>query len=199
MRQDTEMDGASLLVGIFVGGRSLRMGTPKGLLRAPGESGLTLLGRTALTAQKAFPGARQVLVGVRPEYGDFPLPVLRDAAKDSGPLGGLVALLREAERAGASFVIALGCDFPYLSVALLQKLAGADPGQEVIAPRDSGYYQPLVARYKTSARSFFEAALVARQLALQPLLRDLNASELLLDPGQEKELRDWDEPSDIAG
>lgn len=194
-------DSSQILVGIFVGGASRRMGSPKGLLLAPDEAevpaGMTLLARTVWVAERALPRAHLVQVGIRPEYASYSLPALGDAAKDSGPLGGLVALLREAERRALPQVVALGCDFPYLTVPLLQKLGLGGSARPVRVPFVNGYYQPLVARYSTETLGHFEGALRDGKFSLQPLLRSLGPEEMALSPDEARVLRDWDEPADI--
>ena len=95
-----------MLAGIFVGGRSTRMGgRPKGLLRVP--SGETLVERwSSIFAALSIPA---VLVGQNPAYARLGMEQLEDAAPNIGPLGGLLALL---ERAKSGFAIAVACDSP---------------------------------------------------------------------------------------
>src|SRR5262252_6153486 len=91
----------AMLAGIFVGGRSSRMGgRPKGLLRAP--SGETVVERwSSIFAALSVPA---VLVGQNPAYTSLGIEQLEDAPPDIGPLGGLLALL---ERAKSGLVIAV--------------------------------------------------------------------------------------------
>jgi molybdopterin-guanine dinucleotide biosynthesis protein A len=194
-------EGISLLVGIFVGGSSRRMGSPKGLLPAPDDSyaprGLTLLERAAWVTEQAYPTAPRVLVGVRPEYAHSPLRALADSAIDSGPLGGLVALLQEGEKRRVDFVIALACDMPFVTPTLLRKLGAFEPEVDVVTPRATEFFEPLLARYKVSTQPYFSRALDERRLGLQSLLRGLHAATLPLRPEELEQVQDWDSPSDI--
>ncbi len=116
-----------MLGGIFVGGASSRMnGVPKGLLRAP--DGETIVAHVARAMREA--GLEPVLVGKRAEYAAIDVPAIADAA-DAGPLGGLVALL---DAARGENVVAVACDMPFVSAALVRKLAEA-PDAPVVAPR----------------------------------------------------------------
>jgi molybdopterin-guanine dinucleotide biosynthesis protein A len=136
------------LLGIFVGGQSSRMGgTPKGLLRAP-HSTETLIARLARIARDA--GLQPLLVGAAPlgELGAT-LPGILDHEPRLGPLSGLASLL---DHAATEPCIAVACDMPHVSAALLRRLLLECPDAPVLAPRDpsTGKWQPLCARYHPS-------------------------------------------------
>ncbi|MFO0673451.1 MAG: molybdenum cofactor guanylyltransferase [Polyangiaceae bacterium] len=184
-----------VLAGIFVGGRSSRMGTTKGLLRAPGEA-RTLVARAADIFRAL--GVPVALVGEHAEYTHMGLPMLPDAFSGIGPLGGLVALLA-ANPTGD--VIACACDLPYVSEALAKMLLAAPPARAV-TPVAEGVLQPLFARYAADevlpiARRRGEDATRGGSPALQGLLAEVGATPLALTLEQEAELRDWDSPSDV--
>ncbi len=180
-----------MIGGIFVGGSSSRMGRAKGLLRAP--EGLTLIARWQRLLRDA--GARPVLVGRRPEYAQVDLPVVDDAAPGLGPLGGLVGLLRAAREERA---IAVACDMPFVSPALLARLVAASEAP-VVAPRRDGRWEPLFASFDPPRVLALAEARAARgELALQGLLDAAGATELPLGEGEDAELRDWDTPRDVT-
>ena len=110
--------------GIFVGGKSTRMGgKPKGLLHAPGTQ-TPLVVRLASLATSV--GLEPVFVGKTDAAYRSLLPDLRsidDAPGVEGPLAGLAALLHDA---GAARVIALACDLPFVEGRLLERLASED-------------------------------------------------------------------------
>lgn len=178
-----------MIAGIFVGGRSTRMGRTKALLRAP--SGLTLVEHwVALTREI---GATPVLVGRRADVPPI-AEVIEDAAPDAGPLGGLVGLL---ERAGDSHALALACDMPHVDRVLLERLATA-PAAIALAPRRGGQWEALFSRF--DARLALPTArerLARHELALQALFDTLGARELTLSAAEEAMLDDWDRPEDV--
>jgi molybdopterin-guanine dinucleotide biosynthesis protein A len=183
---------SAALGGIFVGGKSTRMGgSPKGLLTAP-EGGTVIARWARLFAGLSIP---VVLVGESDAYATAGIEQLADAASGMGPLGGLIALL---ERAGPGHAIAVACDMPYVSPSLLAKLAHHPSGAHALAPRDEARWDPLFARFRTP-----DALALARdnarrgRLSLQALLDALGAEPLPLDPGERALLRDWDTPDDI--
>jgi molybdenum cofactor guanylyltransferase len=180
-----------IIIGIFVGGESRRMGgRPKGLLRT--ADGETVLARTIRLARGV--SSRVVLVG-RCEAYDVALPTLTDPSGDSGPLGGLQSLLLHAEGAP---VMALACDMPLFSSDLLDRLGRHPDTAPVVAPRRAGRWEPLFARYTGVALPVVTARIARRALALQGLLDELGVSELPLLPGEETLLTDWDRPEDCA-
>lgn len=187
------------LVGILVGGKSTRMrGEPKGLLDAPDDSKRTLVGRIADEVRAALPNAELVLVGAHPAYAALGWPQLTDAAPDKGPLGGLVALMRYAAHEAFSSVVVLSCDLPYVSSALLERLARERPEARILCPQSDGVFEPLFARYHVECLLDFEDALAADQLSLQPLLRHPETRILALTAPERQQVLDWDCPQDLA-
>jgi molybdopterin-guanine dinucleotide biosynthesis protein A len=182
-------DSVTLIGGIFVGGRSVRMGgRPKGLLVHDGE---TLVARWRRLLAGA--GVTPVLVGRNEAYDAAGLETLDDAEGGRGPLGGLVALL---ERAGQGQAIAIACDMPYVSAELLEALLRA-PSAVAVAPRRNGAWEPMFSRWDAPrALPIARARLEAGALGLQRLLDEVGASTLDL-ADHERELDDWDTPDDL--
>lgn len=178
-------------VGIFLGGASSRMGSPKALL--PVSDGETLFTRTVRVITEA--GLFPCLVGMRPEVlvglGEHGLVVLEDAATDKGPLAGLVALLRRADGAR---VVALACDMPYVDVATLERLVGSSSEHAIVAPRRGAFWEPLCGIYDSRrVLPVAERRLAEGALGLQGLLSECGAEELVVD---DRVLHDWDCPAD---
>lgn len=165
-------------------------GAAKGLLRT--ASGETIVERWAALFDRL--GIERVLVGGRPEYAALGWRQIDDDPEARGPLAGVLALLSEA---GDRAAIAVACDMPFVSDALVSALLAA-PAAPIVAPRDAHGWQPLFARYD-AARVLPIARAQARagRFALQALLDGAGAVELALQPAQRTELRDWDAASDI--
>lgn len=188
------MSGVGITIaGVFVGGASRRMGgRPKGLL--PGRDGVTLVERWR--AMLVGLGVAVVLVGEGDAYAGLGMPMLRDDPPGIGPLGGLVALLRHA---GPRPALALACDMPFVSRALVEKLLAAGTDAPIVAPRREGRWEPLCARYDARRVLPLAVARVASpDRSLQRLLDDAPAAELPLSEEEARELRDWDTPDDVT-
>ncbi len=173
-------------------------GYPKGLLPDP-ASGRPLVQRLCALAQQA--GLDCLLVGQRAEYLALGLPMLADRPAGIGPLGGLSALLHAAREKDRDGVVALSCDLPYLSPALLSRLllpAAELADCDVLAPQRQGRFEPLCARYQPTVLPVLRQALDAEERSFQKLLRRLRVRALSLSPAEAHELDDWDEPKDLA-
>jgi molybdopterin-guanine dinucleotide biosynthesis protein A len=187
-----------MLCGIFVGGRAARMGgITKGLLPSP-ETGEPLVVRLSRIAREL--GHEPVLVGASPEIRAA-LPALRtidDRPPGIGPLGGLAGLLHAA---GAGSVLALACDLPLVSRALIARLSDAplSPLTQVLAIRaDNGLWEPLCARYDAAALIVPVEQAIARGVrSFQRLFDELQVFELSVPSELRAELVDWDTPEDV--
>lgn len=181
-----------MLCGIFVGGGSTRMGSPKALLR---HEGVTLVDRAVALARSC--NLEVALVGVRPEYADLPLPAIDDAPANIGPIGGLGGLFGYAHAHGCAWVIAIACDMPYVHQRLLRALITA-PSAPIVAPRRDGKWEPLFARYDIARVAPILAARIQNEKhALQGLLDEAGATELTLNAEEAEALDDWDAPADM--
>lgn len=169
-------------------------GQPKGLLPAP-DSGEPLVVRTCRLVRAL--GFTPCLVGKAKAYRPL-LPELlhvADSPPNIGPLGGLLGLLHSAE-SGA--VLALACDLPKLSEAVLARLASGDGVADVLAPRsETGLWEPLCTRYEARVARPLEFAIGAGVRSFQRLFEHLQVAELSLSEAERAALVDWDTPEDM--
>jgi molybdopterin-guanine dinucleotide biosynthesis protein A len=130
---------------VLCGGRSQRMGRPKAWLPFGGEP---LLARVVRRLGEA---ADPVVVVAAPGQDLPPLPpavsVARDPEEGRGPLQGFAVGL--AALAGqVDFAFLASCDSPFLSPALLRRLADLLGPALACAPAAGAYRQPLAALYR---------------------------------------------------
>ena len=178
------------VAGIFVGGQSRRMGSPKGLLRYEGES---LVERWVRRLGSL--GMDAVLVGRRPEYAHLGVPALDDDPPGIGPLGGLRALFRAAP---TGRVLAVACDMPHVSDALLKRLL-ATPFAGALVPRRHGQWEPFLAMYEPAlCLDVVSRRILRGQCSLQGLIDALEPTVVDLSVDEAPELEDWDTPTDVA-
>ena len=190
---------SDIVFGILVGGRGTRMGgVQKALLPAPdGPAGDTLLARSVRLGRGL--GLEVVLSG-QADLGAAAagVPQIPDTTPPWGPLSGLAALFAYAR---GRRVIALACDMPFVSAALLERLLTEAPDAVLLAPRDpqTGKWQPLFARYDSAALApVLERALAAGERSFQALFARVAVAEIALSAEEHALLRDWDTPADVA-
>ena len=180
----------SVLAGVFVGGKSTRMGgRAKGLLQPP--SGEASIVERWITLARSL-GVPYVLVGRRAEYESFG-EVIDDDPPEIGPIGGLHALVKHAK---VGIVLALACDMPFPDERLVRRLLQASM-HPIVAPRREARWEPLFARYDVETMIRILPERIARgEHRLQGLL-DEHGVALETSPEENAMLADWDEPGDV--
>ena len=170
---------------VLAGGRSRRMGTNKALLQAqPG--GPTLLETVIQKVRQA--GAQDLLIisDTREPYEFLDLPVVEDAIKGAGPLGGILSGLRTSSYE-QNLVVA--CDMPNLNPLLIQHMAALTNEYDSVVPRwvDSRgvvHVEPLHAFYSQNAlpklRAYSDTGIFALHACLHSLrVRYIEQEELI--------------------
>lgn len=168
-------------------------GSPKGLIKL--ANGETIIERTLRVVTEAQLDA--VLVGDLDAYDALAnVSRIADATTVNGPLAGLHALL---DHAGERASIALACDMPFLTTALLQRLATESPDAVLLAPRslDNKKWEPLCARYGSTMLPVLRAAIEGGDRSFQQVLSRVHVTELLLNDEERSATVDWDTPEDV--
>lgn len=151
---------------ILAGGQSRRMGSDKAALLMQGEPLLRRVARLllAITPDVAIigPPERATLV---PDARIIP-----DRWPDHGPLGGIATAL--AALAGEAALV-VGCDMPFLNLALLRHMMTLAPGYDAVVARADGKAHPLHAVYQRRCLPAIEAQLLAGDLRVQRFLAGL--------------------------
>ena len=174
------------------------MGRDKARLRLGGQ---TFVARIAAALHAITPQVS--VVSARDTCAELNLPVVPDVFRDCGALGGLHAALKACR---ASWAAVVSCDLPFLTGALLSRLAPlATPAHDAVAPRQAdGRVQPLCALYRPAvclARA--EELLRAGELRPRVLLQQVRTRLVLpveLDdlPNSDLLLMNVNTPADFA-
>jgi molybdopterin-guanine dinucleotide biosynthesis protein A len=196
--------GSPPAIGIFVGGKGLRMGgVAKANLLCEGRSILERTLGCCVAAMGSVFGASAVariwLVGESSAYVASGVERIADDPAGVGPMGGLRAFLRVLPPDVPGLVLA--GDLPFLTEHLIARLASEAPGAAALAAREpDGRWQPLFARYLPGpVLREIDAALSGGKTSLQHLFARLGqrALPLELSGTEQRCLRDWDRPSDV--
>lgn len=117
---------SALSAAILTGGASRRMGRDKASIEF---GGITLLERALRTLKEV--ADEVVIVGDRPSYHGYGVPVHADAYSDAGTLGGIATALRTAAH---ERVLVVACDMPLLSIRLLRAMTALESDEDVVVP-----------------------------------------------------------------
>jgi len=160
---------------ILAGGRATRLG---------GADKASLVIGGARIVDRQLAALAQVSADVRivandaARYADLGVRVVPDAIAGAGPLGGLYTALLDARH---DRVLVLACDLPFVSAALLERLAAESrTGQEVdaVVPRTPRGLEPLCAVYRKACAARAQAQIARGDLRMTALLSDLRVREL---------------------
>jgi molybdopterin-guanine dinucleotide biosynthesis protein A len=161
---------------VVAGGHSRRMGRDKALLP---WGGATLL-HHALDRLRRVCTDVAILCGAEPRYLDAGVPVLTDAARETGPLGGLVSALEHARH---DRVLLLAVDVPFAPPELLRHLLESAGDEDAVVPIAEERPQPLCAVYRRSCAGPARRRLEAGDLKMTSFwpdvrVRQVSAAEL---------------------
>jgi molybdopterin-guanine dinucleotide biosynthesis protein A len=161
---------------LMAGGESRRMGRDKATMMIGGEP---LWRRQVRTLREAGVAEIMIARGERELLGagEPGLIALADAAPGCGPLGGLVAGVRQAK---TDWTLVLAVDLPFMSAAFLrQMMAMAEQERLGLAPVLDGRVEPLAAVYPKGCLAFAEECLASRQLSMRALVERCVAAGLM--------------------
>jgi molybdopterin-guanine dinucleotide biosynthesis protein A len=139
-----------------------------------------------------FVGGESRRMGGRPK-GLLPAP--RAAESQTTVIARTLAGLDYARGAR---VLAIACDMPYVTGAMLARLASYALEAAAVAPHEEGVWSPLFARYDSSrVAAIAHRTLASGTGAMHAVLEACDARELPLSGEERANLRDWDSPNDM--
>jgi len=167
-------------IAILAGGQSRRMGRDKALLRVGSRSLLEVVAdRVKSLGVELF-----VVASDRAEYEDLGFRVVPDLLPASGSLGGIYSALSVAR---SERCLVVGCDMPFLNLALLGYMSRLPFDYDVLVPvldgqrSDQGNdrtYETLHAIYARTALPVIERRIRSGAFKIADLLGDVRTREI---------------------
>ncbi|HEY9115823.1 MAG TPA: molybdenum cofactor guanylyltransferase, partial [Bacteroidales bacterium] len=167
----------SEITGIVLsGGKSSRLGTEKGLARYGGKP----LVAYSIDALKPLCG--EILLSANNElenYSRFGLRIVQDEIEGVGPMGGLLACLKQSQ---TRFNLVLSCDIPFVESELLSYLLSQIENEQVLVPvNGNGLIEPLCGYYNTNVISQLEESVHSGNYKLLDFFKKINLKKVLID------------------
>jgi phospholipid/cholesterol/gamma-HCH transport system ATP-binding protein len=156
---------------VLAGGKSTRMGADKAFVPLQGRP---LLARALELAGAVASDVR--IVGSTEKFASFG-PVVEDVFRDTGPLGGIHAALRDSS---SDLNLILAVDLPFLSPAFLKYLVARshESAALVTVVYAAGGWQPLCAVYRREFADAAETALRAGHFKIDALFNSVTVHRI---------------------
>ncbi|MCK4964769.1 MAG: molybdenum cofactor guanylyltransferase [Dehalococcoidia bacterium] len=137
---------------VLAGGESLRFGREKALEEMGGRSLIErVIERLSLLGNEII-----VVTSSSNQLPDLGVKMVIDSYQGKGNLVGIYSGLKDA---ASSHALVVGCDMPFLNVALLRHLTTLSPGFDVVIPKVADELEPLHAVYSKNCLAPIEATL----------------------------------------
>jgi molybdopterin-guanine dinucleotide biosynthesis protein A len=170
------------LGAVIAGGRSVRYGSPKALAHVGGK-------RIIDRVVEALRGVVEPVVLIANDAdlaSAVTLPTRPDVLAGLGALGGIHSALLWARESGRPGVVAVACDMPFLSPALLGRIlerAADEDAPDVVAPASEGPrgLEPLCAYYAITCIDAIERAVANDDRRMIGFHGDVRVAVLPLD------------------
>ena len=171
----TSSVGPGVSAAILAGGRARRLGGADKASLIVGDA--RIIDRQ-LAALRTVTDDIRIVAGDASRYAGLAVRVIPDAVAGAGPLGGLYTALLDAVE---DRVIVLACDLPFVTGALLARLAAESrTGEPVdaIVPRSARGLEPLCAIYRKGCAGVLRTRIDRGDLQIVGLFGVLRIREL---------------------
>ena len=161
----------SIAAAILAGGLAQRMGgANKAHLRIDGER----IVERQLRLLRAVADPVFIVSNRSEEFSGLGVEVVPDAIAGAAPLGGIYSALLASPRARTLIV---GCDLPFLTPPLLERLA-APSAAELVIPRSPRGYEPLCATWSADCAEVLRRRIETGTLKAALAVEELRVEEI---------------------
>jgi molybdopterin-guanine dinucleotide biosynthesis protein A len=187
---------STITAAILAGGKSLRMGRDKALMKLDGRP---FVSHVATTLQEVFD--QVILVANDPSAYEFlGLESIEDVYRDCGPLGGIHSAL---VRAGGADIFVSACDTPFVTRDLVRYIVGFDSNALARIPSFKQQLHPLCGIYTQNCLPAIVERLESRRLRVVDFVESIHAAVIPISPDlpfyREDLFANFNTPEDFSG
>lgn len=158
---------------VLAGGNSVRFGRDKAFESLPGMSNQSLIQvivdrLSPIMAEALVVTSKRLLPQL--ELLGLKARLVTDIHQGCGPLGGIHTGLATMQ---TEYAFAVGCDMPFLNLALIDYMAGLRPQCDVVMPRIGDFREPLHAVYSRACLAVAERRLEEGDISAYGMLDEL--------------------------
>lgn len=148
---------------VLAGGKSLRMGTDKGLVVYKGKP----MVEHSIELLEKF--TSDIVISTSNEtYKQYNFPLIEDEHNAIGPLGGIYSVLKNYS---SDLYFFIPCDVPEMSFELATKLMEHSENCDISIPLYNQRPEPLIGCYKSSVTSIINEQINNKDYKMQNLLQ----------------------------
>lgn len=174
---------------VLAGGKSRRMGQDKALLqfrnKALIEYSLELL---SSNCEKVFISSNSI------PYETYNFPIVHDIQSDSGPMGGLQAVLEEMKTEN---LLVLSCDTPFINQVVIDRLLSLHKPNVISYCETSSRRHPLIGIYPKSSLNQIKEKLCKKEYKILDLLTVHPSQSIFFEDEYEDLFVNLNDPKDI--
>jgi len=159
---------------ILAGGKSKRMGRDKGQVMYQ----KTHLIEYSIKLLESYCNDIIISTNEPAQYRKYGFQMIDDEFKNSGPMGGIHASLKESVNY-MNFVLA--CDMPNITIQVIDVLLSHSSKDQITAPTLNGRSEPLCALYPRDTYLQFEHWLTVGRFKMQEFLQNAETSYVSMD------------------
>lgn len=161
---------------ILAGGKSLRMGSDKGMMLLKGKKFIEYI----IEAIRPVTN-RIIIIANNENYNYLGYPIYKDIIKDCGPMGGIYTGLTYSE---TEKNLVVSCDIPFISEELLNYIIRNGDDCEIAIPEHDGKIEPLCALYSKNCTTKFKGLIEKNKFKMKEAIDYFKVKKLPLSKEQ---------------
>lgn len=155
---------------VLAGGKSLRMGSDKGIVKLNGKRFIDYILAAVL------PNVNEVIIIANNDnYNNLGYKVIKDMIQDCGPLGGIYTGLMKSKTENN---IVVSCDIPFINSDLIKYIIENISSADITVPVYNGNIEPLCAIYTKRTADEIYNLIMINELKIKNIIKYFITKEI---------------------